>query len=88
MRRALRAMLPPEVCSNTSKADPACADAADDALAATLPAIGEQLAARSAPPARARYLDMERLLAYLSEAHVRAGHQNVQATNALAFLDW
>ena len=88
MRRALRTVLPPEVCSNTSKADPACADAADDALVATLPAIGEQLAARSTPPARARYVDMERLLAQLSEPHVRAGHQNVQLTNALAFLDW
>ena len=66
MRRALRTVLPPEVCSNTSKADPACADAADDALAAALPAIGEQLAARSTPPARARYVDMERLLAYVT----------------------
>ena len=88
MRRALRMVLPPEVCSNTSKADPACADAADDALVATLPAIGKQISARSAPPARARYVDMERLLAHLTEAHVRAGHQNVQVTNALAFLDW
>ena len=63
-------------------------DAADDALVATLPAIGKQISARSAPPARARYVDMERLLAHLTEAHVRAGHQNVQLANALAFLDW
>ena len=88
MRRALRTVLPPEVCWNIKKADPARADAVRDALVAALPAINEVLAARSTPPARARYVDMARLLANLSVARVRAGHQNTQAYNALAFLDW
>ena len=88
MRRALRTVLPPEVCWHVSKADPAVADAVQDALVAALPAIGKQLSARRTPPARARYVDMDGLLAYLSPAHVRAGHRNTQAYNALAFLDW
>lgn len=88
MRRALRTVLPPEVCWHVSKADPAVADAVQDALVAALPAIGKQLSARGTPPKRARYVDMEGLLAYLTAARVRTGHRNTQAYNALAFLDW
>ena len=88
MRRALRTVLPPEVCWHPKKADPARADPIRDALVAALPTIGERLRARTTPPERARYVDMERLLAYLTAARVRAGHRNTQAYNALAFLDW
>ena len=88
MRRALRTVLPPEVCWNTKKADPARADAVLDAFIAALPAIREQLVDRITPPARARYVDMARLLASLDASHIRAGHRNVQVYNALAFLDW
>ena len=88
MRRALREVLPAEVCSHTSKADPAHTDALLDAQALALPAIGEALAARTTPPARARYVDMEQLLANLSAARIRTGHRNVQVRNALCFLDW
>ena len=88
MRRALREVLPAEVCSHTSKADPAHTDALLDAQALALPAIGEALAARTTPPARARYVDMGQLLANLSAASIRTGHRNVQVRNALCFLDW
>ena len=88
MRRALRTVLPAEVCGNTSKAEPARADPLLDVHVAALPAIGQELAARTTPPARARYVDVERLLAHLSAAHIRTGRQNVQIYNALAFLDW
>ena len=88
MRQALREVLPPEVCWHTSKADPARLDALRDAQVLALPAIGEGLAARTTPPARAVFLDMEALLANLSPARIRAGQRNVQAYNALSFLDW
>ena len=88
MRRALGSVLPPEVCWHTSKADPARQDALRDAQVLALPAIGEELAARTMPPARAVYLDMEGLLANLSPTRIRAGQRNVQAYNALSFLDW
>ena len=88
MRRALLEVLPPEVCWHTSKADPARTDPLLDAQVQALPAIGEELMARTTPPARARYVDMEQLLANLSPAGIRAGHRNVQVRNALCFLDW
>ena len=88
MRRALRTVLPAEVCRHTSKAEPAVSEARSDAQVLALPAIGKELSARTTPPSRAHYLDMERLLANLSTAHIRAGHQNVQVHNALGFLDW
>ena len=87
MRRTLRTVLPAEVCGHTSKAEPAVSDARSDAQVLALPAIGKELSARTTPPSRARYLDMERLLANLSAAHIRAGHQN-QVCNALGFLNW
>ena len=88
MRRALRTVLPPVVCWHLKEADPARADAVRSAFVAALPTIHERLRTLSTPPTRARYVDMESLLAYLTAAHVRAGHRNTQAYNALAFLDW
>ena len=88
MRRALRTVLPAEVCWYASKADPARVDALREAQALALPAIGEELAARVPPPSRARYLDVEALLASLSAAGIRAGHRNIPICNALRFLDW
>ena len=88
MRRALRTVLPAEVCWHTSKVEPARVDALLHAQALALPAIGKELAARATPPSRASYLDMKRLLAGLSEARIRAGDQNTQACNALRFLNW
>ena len=88
MRRALGTVLPAEVCRHTSKADPARSDALLEAQALAFPAIGEKLAARTTPPARAAYVDMEALRANLSPARIRAGHRNVQVRNALSFLDW
>ena len=88
MRRALRSVLPAEVCWHASKADPARADALRDAQVLALPAIGEKLRARTTRPVRAGYLDYERLLANLGAARIRAGHRNAQVCNALRFLDW
>ena len=88
MRRALRTVLPAEVCWHTSKADPARVDALRHAQAQALPAIAEEIAARATPPSRAGYVDMAALLANLSADHIRAGHRNTQVWNALSFLDW
>ena len=90
MRRALREVLPAEVCWHTSKADPARVDAEQAAFREALAAIGEELTTRrSTPLGRGHYVDVERLLMYLTcPSGPRVASQSVQVWSALAFLDW
>ena len=82
-------VLPADVCWNAAKTDPARFDAMIDAVAEALPEIGRGLAARSAPPSRARYIDMPRLLERLDAAHVRRKKPRLAPMlNALQFLDF
>ena len=62
MRHALGAVLPPEICWNPDKADPARLDPLFDTFAEAMPALRRTLTARTAPPSRACYIDMPRLL--------------------------
>ena len=63
-------VLPPEICWNRSKADPARIDAALDAFAEALPVLRRELRRRA--PARACYVDMPRLLDGLDADRFRA----------------
>ena len=65
MRRATSAILPPEICWNEKDVDPARLDPVIDTFAQAMPALKAMLAARTAPPSRACYIDMPRLLARL-----------------------
>ncbi len=83
-------MLPPCVAEHTDKTDPARHRPCFDSLSEALPLIAGRLAARSDTPARARYLDMARLRAYL-EASARLPDDRRQPgkiLRALSFLDW
>ena len=89
MRHALRAVLPPEVCWNPDKEDPARFEPLQEAFLGAVPAIREALAARAAPPSRAGYVDMARLLGALDAERLRAGPRGApMIAPALQFLDW
>ena len=88
MRRAFGPVLPPEVCWNPSKADPARVEAMEDAFAEALPTVRRELAARAVPPYRARYIDMPRLLERLDTDRYRAHPRFSPILNALQILDF
>ena len=85
MRHGLRTMLPPEVCWNRSKRDPARSEPLIDAYCAALPEIRQRMAAH--PPARTDYVDMPALRQYLAcpeQFRARPG----RVMRALHFLDF
>ena len=88
MRRALDPVLPPEVCWHTDKRDPARFEPLQDAVAEALPVVRRLIEERPAPPSRARYLDLPRLLAELDPERWRAAGRYAPVVNALRFLDF
>ena len=88
MRRALDPVLPPEVCWHTDKGDPARFEPLEDAVAEALPVVRRLIEERPAPPSRARYLDLPRLLAELDPERWRATGRYSPVVNALRFLDF
>ena len=87
MRYGLRAVLPPEVCWNRSKAFPARVESVDEAFVGAIPTIRQMLAA--CRPARASYVDMPRLWEHLDAAWFRAKpNYFVPLMQALTFLDF
>ena len=88
MRHALRPVLPPEVCWNPSKGDPARVEPLIDAFAEALPIVRRMLDARIEPSARARYIDMRRLRERLDAARFRKKPWLVPLQNTLLFLDF
>ena len=88
MRRALDPVLPPEVCWNEDKRDPARFEPLRDAATQALPVVRRLIEERPAPPSRARYLDMPRLLAELDPERCRAAGPHAPLWNALRFLDF
>ena len=87
MRHALRSVLPPELCWNPSKADPARHEPFIESFAEALPVVRRELASRAAP-SRARYIDMPRLLERLDADLLRAKPQLMPIHNAVQFLDF
>ena len=83
MRHALRRALPPEVCWNRRKDDPARSEPLEDALAEAWPAVRRQIAGSA--PSRARYVDLPALLEHLEDGSLsRLG----LLFPALHFLDY
>jgi asparagine synthase (glutamine-hydrolysing) len=87
MRRATAPVLPPEVCWNPDKSDPARYYPLRAAIAEALPAVRRMIEERGAP-LRGRYLDLPRLLEHLDPARQRAGGRFWPVVNALRFLDF
>ena len=79
-------MLPPEVCWNPSKADPARIDSVLDAFAEALPALRQEILTRT--PSRACYVDMPRLLDSLDADRFRAKPRTAPVRTALQLLDF
>ena len=89
MRHALRTVLPPAVCWNRNKRDPVRFNAVRAAVDEALPVIRRALEARGAPPTRAQYLDLPRLLARLdADRRPAAGQPEGKLGSALRFLDF
>ena len=88
MRRAFDSVLPPEVCWYALKSDPARVEAMDEAFAEALPAVRRELAARTTPPSRSRYIDMPRLIERLDADRYRAEPRTAPILNALQLLDF
>ena len=88
MRSALRSVLPPEVCWRRDKADPARLEPAQEALVGAFPALRQEIAVRAKTMARARYVDIPRLLDRLDADRFRARPRPGPITKALAILDF
>jgi asparagine synthase (glutamine-hydrolysing) len=88
MRRALDPVLPPEVCWNADKRDPARFEPLRDTFMESLPGLRHLIEERPTPPSRARYLDMPRLLEQLDPERWRASGGSAPVANALRFLDF
>lgn len=86
MRHALRHLLPPEVCWNRSKDDPARSGPLMDAIAEALPAVRRQLAGSA--PSRSPYVDMPALLECLDADRLRATQRFGPLLAAVFFLDY
>ena len=88
MRHALRGVLPASILWNRSKNDPARFDPMFDAFADALPLVRQRLEMRAAPPSRARYVDLPRLLERLDADRFRAEPRWASIQAALQFLDF
>ena len=86
MRHALRHSLPPEVCWNPIKGEPARAQALAHTIAAALPAIRQRI--ERCPPSRASYVDIPALLAQMRQDPLGTASHFMPARAALAFLDF
>ena len=88
MRHALRDILPPSICWNRSKRDPARYDAVFNALVEALPLAQCLLEDRTTPPGRAQYIDLPRLLERLDAERFRAQPHTASIHCTLQLLDF
>ena len=88
MRYALAPVLPPDVLWSEDKADPARSEPMVDAIAGALPAVRREVAARAGTLARARYVDVPRLLERLDPERFRARPRTAPIIKALHVLDF
>ena len=90
MRYALAPVLPPDILWNQDKTDPAREEQMVDAIAEALPTIRRQVeaAARAGTLARARYVDVPRLLERLDPERFRARPRTTSIGSALHVLDF
>ena len=88
MRHALRSVLPPEVCWRRGKEDPARCEPQTEAFIEAFPALRQEVAVRAETMARARYVDIPRLLDRLDADRFRARPRPGPITKALELLDF
>ena len=88
MRYALDGVLPPEICWNSDKADPARSESLSNAFAGAAPALRGILAACAEPPSRARYVHMPRLLERLDTDPFQPDRWFMPTWKALQLLDF
>ncbi len=88
MRHALDGVLPPEICWNPDKTDPARIEPLFDAFAGAAPALRRILTARAEPPSRARYVHLPRLLERLDTDRFRPDRWFMPTWKALQLLDF
>ena len=88
MRNAFRAVLPPEVCWNPSKADPARPEQGQNRIAEALPALRREVARCAETAERARYIDIPRLLERLDADPARRKRGFAPTSKALGILDF
>ena len=87
MRHALRSVLPPEVCWNRSKSDPARTEPLLHTIGEALPIVERDLVAQTPPP-RARYVDIPRLLTRMDTNRLPAKPRFAPVLKALQLLDF
>ena len=87
MRHALRSVLPPEVCWEQSKTDPARSETILHTIGEALPIVERDLVAQP-PPTRARYVDIPRLLHRMEANRLSATSRVAPVLKALQLLDF
>ncbi len=87
MRHALRSVLPPEVCWNRSKSDPARTEPLLHTIGEALSIVERDLVAQTPPP-RARYVDIPRLLTRMDTDRLSAKPRFAPVLKALQLLDF
>ena len=88
MRSATAPLLPPDIRWNPDKEDPARYEPQRDAFARALPAIRQAILARGEAMARARYVDVPRLLERLDTDRYLTWDRPAPIMNALQLLDF
>ncbi len=88
MRNALQDILPPEICWNSSKNDPIRVQALLDVMPEALATIRQTLSSRTVLPARARYVDLPRLMDHLDPERFKANPKLGKIRASLHFLDF
>ena len=88
MRRALDLILPPEVCWNPNKSDPARFERLRTAVAEALPVVRGMILGRRVPPRRSGYVDLPRVVEHLDAERWSASGRFMPVLNAVRFLDF
>ena len=88
MRSALRSVLPPAICWNDDKSDPARSEPQMELCARAFPALRQEIAARLGTMSRACYVDVPGLLDRLDADRFRARPRPAPIFRALRFLDF
>lgn len=87
IKQASDGLLPDVVRLNNSKTEPLRVAWIDKALGETMVLIGDRILASDTPPARARYIDMERLRKRVERARRTGSGRDPALRLALQFLD-
>ena len=88
MRRAMRGILPADLCWQEDKSDPVRSEQGLSVARHTLGLIGQQLAAAPALPTRSRYVDMPRLLRRLRPESLQQHPKVGDLLRTVQFLDF